>query len=244
MGRLVSFLLAVLLVASVADAKTPLRKCRQACKPLVSSVCPPSGKALRRCRTPILRECRRDGIAACALGLPTESPGDGTTTPTTPGSPPTTTSVPPSSVTTTVPGTSPVTTTTTLPGTSPVTTTTTLPPGVPAVAGAWTFEGTIVQAGCTLSYDIESALSVQQDGSALSGTMEGRAATGTVTATGWTFAWSVDNLEAPGATCSRSFVITVPGVTSPVPADATATASCSDGSTCEARWTGSLTRVP
>jgi len=219
MGRLVSFLLAVLLVGSVANAKTPLRKCRQACKPLVSSVCPPKGRALRRCRTPILQECRRDGIAACALGLPTDSPGDGTTTPTTPGSSPTTTTVPPSSVTTT------------------------LPPGVPAVAGAWTFEGTIVQAGCTLHYDIESALSVQQDGSTLFGTMEERPATGTVTATGWTFTWSEDDLQAPDMTCSRTFVVSASGVLSPVAAAATATGSCSDGSTCEARWAGSVTRV-
>jgi hypothetical protein len=244
MGRLVA-LLAVLVVASVADAKTPMPKCRKACKPLVSSVCPEKGKALRKCRAEVLRECRRDGVAACALGLPTAGPGDGTTTPTTtPGSTTTFTTLPASVTTTTTPGSAPTTTTTT-PGSAPTTTTTTLPPpSVPAVGGNWTFDGVLAQAGCNLNYDIVSSLAVLQDGSTLYGTMEGRAAAGTVNATGWSFAWNVGNLQAPDATCTQSFLVAVTGVTSPAAAEGTASASCTDGSTCQARWTGSVTRVP
>ena len=234
MGRLATLLLAVLLVASVADAKTPMPKCRKACKPLVSSVCPEKGKALRKCRTEILRECRRDDVAACALGLPTAGPGDGTTTPTTtPGSTTTSTTLPASVTTTTTPGSAPTTTTPTL-----------RQPGVPAVGGNWTFDGVLAQAGCNLNYDIVSSLAVLQDGSTLYGTMEGRAAAGTVNATGWSFAWNVGNLQAPDATCTQSFLVAVTGVTSPAAAEGTASASCTDGSTCQARWTGSVTRVP
>src|SRR5262245_66253869 len=98
MGRLVSVFLAVVLVGAIADARTPLRKCRAACKPLVSSTCPAKGRPLRKCRTAILRECRHDGVAACAFGLSTGGPGDETTTPTT------------------MPGQSPTVTTTTVPG--------------------------------------------------------------------------------------------------------------------------------
>lgn len=247
MGRLVTLLLAVLLAASVADAKkTPMPKCRKACKPLVSAVCPEKGKPLRKCRTGILRECRQDGIAACALGLPTGDPDDGTTMPTTtttPGSTTTSTTLP-SVTTTTTPGSAP-TTTTTSPGAASTTTTTTLPqPGVPAVGGDWTFDGVLAQAGCNLNYDIVSSLAVLQDGSTLYGTMEGRAAAGTANATGWSFAWNVGNLQAPDATCTQSFLVAVTGVTSPAAAEGTASASCTDGSTCQARWTGSVTRVP
>ena len=224
MGRLVSALLAVLLVGAIADAKTPLRKCRPACKPLVSSACPAKGKLLRKCRTAILRECRRDGVAACAFGLP-GSPGDGTTTPTTmPGQSTTSTSV----------------TTTTSPG---ATTTTLAPADVPSVAGNWTFDGTLAQPGCNLNVDIESSLVVSQDAGTLYGTMEGHAAAGSVSASGWSFEWNVGNLQAAGATCARHFVITATGVTSPAAAEGVAAATCTDGSSCEARWTGSVTRV-
>lgn len=229
MGRLVSVLLAVLLVTSIADAKTPLRKCRKACKPLVASVCPPKGKALRRCRTPILRECRREGIAACAFGLPTGGPDDGTAT----------------STTTTTPAQA--TTSTTV--TSPVSTTTTLPPFTgPSVAGTWLFEGVLAEAGCNFSddeyHEITSALAVLQDGSTLSGTMDGAAAAGAVSATGWSFNWNDGYRESAEATCRRRFTVTATGPGSPTPADATATAICTDNSTCQARWTGSVTRVP
>lgn len=106
----------------------------------------------------------------------------------------------------------------------------------------------LAQAGCNLNdtnyHEIVSSLAVAQDGSTLDGTMEGRAAAGTVNATGWSFEWNVGNLQAPGATCSQRFVVAVAGVTSPAAAEGTASASCTDGSTCQARWTGSVTRVP
>src|SRR5262245_48392003 len=224
MVRLVSAFLAVVLVGAIADAKTPLRKCRAACKPLVSSTCPAKGKPLRKCRTAILRECRRDGVAACAFGLPTGGPGDDTTTPTTmPGQSTTSTSV----------------TTTTAPG---ATTTTLAPADVPSVAGNWTFQGTMVQPGCNLNADtyhqISSALVVQQDGQALSGTMEGHAAAGAASASGWSFEWKVGD----GAPCTQRFVVDATGVSSPAAAEGVASATCNDGSSCQARWTGSVTR--
>ena len=226
-------LFAGLLVASVADAKTPMPECRKACKPLVNSVCPDKGKTRRHCRSEILRECRRDGIAACALGLPTGGPEDGTTTPTTlPGSTTTTSTTLPSTGSTTTTGPAPTTTTTTLP-----------PAGVPAVGGNWIFDGVLAQAGCNLNYDIVSSLAVQQDARTLYGTMEERAAAGAVDANGWSFSWNVGNLQAPDATCTQSFLVSVTGVTSPAAAEGTATASCTDGSTCQARWTGSVTRI-
>ncbi len=238
MGRLAVLLLAGLLLAPSADARTPLRKCRKACKPLVSTACPAKGRALRKCRRGILRECRRDGIATCAFGLPTGGPGDGTTAPT-----PTSSTLPPSvtTTTTTLPGGS--STTATVPGSA--STTTTLPAPVAAVAGNWGFAGALTQSTCsTLDYDIISSLAVQQDGATLYGTMEGRAAAGAAGANGWSFEWNVGNLQAPEATCAQRFVITVSAATSPAAADATATASCTDGSACQAHWVGSVTREP
>jgi len=82
---------------------------------------------------------------------------------------------------------------------------------------------------------------VSQDGSTLYGTMEGRAAAGTVHSGGWSFEW---NVGASGTTCTQGFVVAVTGAASPAGAEAVASASCSDGSTCQARWTGSVTRVP
>jgi hypothetical protein len=229
MGRLVVLLLAVLMVVSVADARTSRRKCRKACKPLIAAVCAPKGKAHRVCRRKIVRECRREGVAACAMGLPVGG-GDGTSTPG-------------SSTTTTSPSTG--VTTTTVPG-STVTTTTLPPPGVVAVAGTWTFDGTIVQPGCNIAYDIESTLAVSQDGAVLTGTVEGVPGSGTAGASEWTFGTAPDCRQVPGSTdvCCLEFAVDAAAATSPASAQAVASATCDGGSTCEARWTGTVTRVP
>ncbi len=292
-GRLVSVLLALLLVTSVADARTSARKCRKACKPLVTSVCPPKGRALRKCRKPILGECRRDGVAVCALGMPTDGAGDGgttTTTPTTlapplettstlaplattttaPASPTTSTTVAPPLVTTTTTAprvtttttaprvtttttAPPVTTTTTAP---PVTTTTTLPPlPVPDVSGTWTFEGAIVEHACGFneSYEaIESTLVVLQNGNTLSGSATAQPiegddvpASGQVTGGGWTFATAPDCRVVPDSdeTCCLTFSVDVGEFGSPAAATGTAIAACDQGSSCQAAWVGSVTRV-
>jgi hypothetical protein len=228
-GRLITLLLSLALVASAAEAKTKLRVCRKACAPLVASVCPPKGKPLRKCRAPLIRDCRRQGVAVCAFGLPTSNPdtpppGDGSVTTTT-----TTTS-----------------TTTTLP--DPSVTTTTLPPDLAAVAGSWLFEShTIVGPACGFGEAddlIASTLAVRQDGAALSGTMEGTPASGVVTGDTWSFA-SQDDCRLVPATdeiCCLTFRVDASGVTSPAGAQGTATATCSGGSTCAARWAGSVTR--
>ena len=221
MGRLVSVLLAVLLVASFADARTPLRKCRKACQPLVSAVCPPKGKALRQCRTAIIKECRREGFAACALFLPTGGPGDGIAAPTTTT---TTTLSPPPTTSTTV--TSPVVTTTTLP-----------PPVIPPVSGTWAFEGVLAQVACD-HYDpvpnLALQLAVQQDGETLSGAVEDSAAIGAVDGSGWTFTWSGQD-----ATCTQHLTVYASGYGSPTSARATASTTC-DASTLP----GALDRYP
>jgi hypothetical protein len=230
MGRLIAVLLALLMIVSVADARTSRRKCRKSCKPLISAVCPSKGKARRVCRRQILRECRREGVATCAAGLPTGGPGDGTFTP---GSTTTTTTTPSTGVTTT-----------TEPGTS--VTTTTLPAGVVAVAGGWRFGGTVVQPGCNIDYDIESTLAVSQDGAALTGTIEGVPGSGTASASGWSFGTAPDCRQVPDSTevCCLHFTVEADGATSSASAQAVAGATCDDGSTCEARWTGTVTRIP
>ena len=217
MLRRVSLLLAVLLLGSIAEARTALRVCRKACAPLVSGVCPPKGKALRKCRTPILRDCRRQGVASCALAFPKNgSDGGASTTSTTVSSPFTTTTLPPA--------------------------------GVQAVAGMWTFDGTVAQHGCSLgaSYDsIVSSLSVAQDARTLSGAIEGVAASGDVGDAGWTFATQPDCRNVPGSTgqCCLTFAVGVDGFGSPGGADGTASARCDDGSSCEAHWTGTVRRA-
>src|SRR5262249_4982244 len=181
MLRSVSLLLAVLLLGSIAEARTALRVCRKACAPLVSDVCPPKGKALRKCRMPIFRDCRRQGVASCALAFPKSGSDGGGSTPTSPGN-----------------GSGPTSTTVS----SPFTTTTLPPSGVQAVAGVWTFDGTVAQHGCSLgaSYDsIVSSLSVAQDARALSGAIEGAAASGDVGDAGWTFATRPDWRNVPGS---------------------------------------------
>ena len=233
MLRIVSLLLLTCLFVPVADARTPLRLCRKACRPLVSEACPQKRRALAKCRQVLLRDCRRQGVAVCALGMPTGTPGDGSPTTTSPGddgfSPPTTT-LP--VVTTTVPS-------------SPVTTTT-LPSAAHDVSGSWDFTGAIVQRGCGFdaSYDtIESSLVVSQQGSVLSGSTEGAPASGQVSAGGWTFVTQPDCRQVPGstATCCLTFSIDVDGFGSPATAQGTATAQC-QGSMCQAHWTGSVTR--
>jgi hypothetical protein len=234
--RRVVAVICLLLVASWADAaRTPARVCRKACAPLVSSVCPTKGKALRTCRGRLVRECRRQGVAVCAFGLPTGGPGDGG------GSPTTTTTVPAVTVTTTtVPGGGATTTTT-----ASSTTTTLTPAG--AVAGTWRFEGTLAQPGCSFDDSfvaIVSSLAVSQAGAALSGTVEGAPATGQARADGWTFSTLPDCRPVPGTerSCCLTFSVASAGVTSPSPAEGTAAASCDDGSTCTARWAGSVAR--
>lgn len=226
MGRVTIVLLAFALLAPAAEARTKLRVCREACAPLVASVCPPKGKALRQCRRPLIRECRRQGVAVCAFGFPTSgtdgTPGDGPV--------PTTTT----------------TTTTTVP--DPSVTTTTLPPNVAAVAGAWTFEShTIVEPACGFGDAddlIVSALTVMQDVTALAGSMEGAPATGEVAGATWTFSSQPDCRVVPGTgdTCCLRFTVDAAGVGSSAPATGTATAACDDGSSCASRWAGSVTR--
>jgi hypothetical protein len=227
MLRSVSLLLAVLLLGSIAEARTALRVCRKACAPMVSGVCPPKGKALRKCRMPILRNCRRQGVAICALAFPKSGSDDGTTTTTLPGD-----------------GSGPTSTTVS----SPFTTTTLPPAGVQVVAGVWTFDGTVAQHGCSLgaSYDtIVSSLSVAQDARALSGAIEGAAASGDVGDAGWTFATRPDCRNVPGSAgqCCLTFAVGVDGFGSPGGADGTASARCDDGSSCEAHWTGTVKRA-
>lgn len=232
MVRAVSLFVMLGLAAAVADARTPLRVCRKACRPLVSSVCPPKGKALRQCRKPIVRSCRREGVAACAIPIDPPAGGSLTTTTTTPGAVVTTTS-------------------TTITAPSETTTTTTLPPGVPSVAGTWRFDGAVVQRGCGYdeSYDvIESQLNVLQQAAALSGSMvgiEGRQAAGEVTGGGWSFATTPDCRPLPASTevCCLSFAVSAAGFASPATAAGTATAQCDGPSSCVARWNGSVTRV-
>lgn len=232
MGRCLVLVLAVLLGAQTAHAKTPTRVCRKVCAPLIETACPVKGKALRKCRRSIVRDCRRLGVAVCALGLPTGGPGDGTTTPTLPDLPSTTT--------TTAPVAGGSTTTTTLPGQPPQ--------AVAAVAGAWIFDGTIAERGCGIgaSFDaIVSAFSVDQRGSSLTGAMEGVPAAGAVGTAGWRFATLPDCRLVPDTrtSCCLTFSVAVTAFAPVSPADGTATAACDDGSVCESRWRGSVTRA-
>jgi len=234
--RRVVTVICLLLAASWAEAaRTPARACRKACAPLVSGICSAKGKALRTCRGRLVRECRRQGVAVCAIGLPTGGPGAVGTTPTT---------LPTGATTTTQPAVA--TTTTTVAGAAPTTTTTLASP--PGVAGAWTFEGTLAQPGCSFDQTyaaITAALVVNQAGAVLGGTVEGAAAVGDVRADGWTFATLPDcrPVQGTAVSCCLSFSVTSGGVVSPSPAEGTATASCDDGSTCTARWAGSVART-
>jgi hypothetical protein len=66
----------LLVAASWAGAsRLPARVCREACAPLVATVCPARSDGLRQCRVQLLRECRRKGTAVCALRLPCEWTG-------------------------------------------------------------------------------------------------------------------------------------------------------------------------
>jgi hypothetical protein len=225
MPRIVAVICLVIVASWAHAARTPGRVCRKACAPVVADVCPERGKALRRCRGRLVRECRREGVAVCAFGQPT-------------GTPPATLPV----TTTTVRA---ATTTTTVMGVVP-TTTTTVPPAL--VGGEWVFAGTQVQPGCGFDEsfaEIGATLVVAQGGAALNGRIEGAAAAGQVSAGGWTFATLPDcrPVEGTEVSCCLSFGVASGGVVSPSPAEGTATGSCDDGSTCTARWVGSLTRT-
>jgi hypothetical protein len=220
MLRAVSLLLALVLTVAVADARTPARVCRRTCRPFFSTFCPEPGKAFRKCRAHLLRDCRQQGVAVCA----------GAST----GLPVSTTSLPDP------------TTTTTTPGTGSPTTTTTLAP--PTVAGIWSFQGTVVADGCgqTGLFDVvEAAVSVAQDGTALSGTIGSSPATGQVGAEGWTFVTQQDcrpSGDQAGSICCLTSGVQAEGFGSPSAAQGLGTAQCSDGIACEVRWNGSLTR--
>jgi hypothetical protein len=235
MIRCLALFLSLLVAVAVADAKTPLRKCRKACRPLVQLTCPPKGKALRACRATLVRQCRRQGVEACDLGLATGGPDDGTTTTTTPDATTTTTTVGPG-----------------------VTTTSTTLPGGATVAGSWVFEGAMSDDGCDFdaSYDvIVSGLAVSQSGSTLGGTMHGDAdvvfldpasgtpAAGELRGGGWSFATFPDCRPTARGRCCLSFVVEAASVASPSPAAGTAGASCDDGFACSSRWSGTVARI-
>jgi hypothetical protein len=129
------------------------------------------------------------------------------------------------------------TTTTTLPGTA-----------VPDVSGSWLFAAAIETDGCSLdpSYDaIESALVVSQEANLLSGIAEGEPASGQVTGGGWTFTTAPDCRLVPGSDerCCLTFSVDVGAFGSPAAATGAAVAQCDQGSSCQATWTGSVTRV-
>jgi len=224
MLRVVSLLLALVLAAAAADARTPARVCRKTCRPFFSTFCPEPGKAFRKCRAHLLRDCRQQGVAVCTTETPTGSPVSTTT--------------PPSGPTTT-------TTTTTTPGTASPTTTTTLAPS--DVAGIWSFQGTVASDGCgqpDLFDVVQAAISVTQDGTALSGTIGASPATGEVSGSGWTFVTAQDCRPSgdPGTICCLTSQVQAEGFGSPSPAQGLGTAQCSDGFACEVHWDGSLTR--
>ncbi len=229
MRRALAVLCLLVAASWVQAARTPKRVCRKACAPLVASVCPERGKTLRRCRGRLVRQCRREGVAACAFSRPTGGPGETPTLPT--------------ATTTTTPA--PATTTTTVTGVGP-STTTTLPPAL--VGGEWDFAGAQVEPGCDLDdsfLEIGATLVVSQGGPALTGHIEGAAAAGQVDAAGWTFATLPDCRPVPETpvSCCLWLSIVSAGVVSPSPAEATAAATCDDGSACAARWAGTVTRT-
>jgi plastocyanin len=80
--RIAPVLAAVLATALVADARTPLRRCKAACRDAITS-CVAQGTRRKACRKTILRRCRRSTVEACAVAAPTTTtlaPDGGTTT--------------------------------------------------------------------------------------------------------------------------------------------------------------------
>jgi plastocyanin len=74
MRRLVLTLGLVVLVAAGADARTSAKRCRKACGAAVTA-CVDAGTKRRKCRKLLVRQCRREGVGACAV-----EPGPATTT--------------------------------------------------------------------------------------------------------------------------------------------------------------------
>jgi hypothetical protein len=64
------------------------RLCRKHCKPAIAECIATTGQSRRACKSPILRQCRLEGLQVCEAG---GEPGDGVTTTTIGSSPKTTT---------------------------------------------------------------------------------------------------------------------------------------------------------
>jgi hypothetical protein len=108
--------------------------CLRACGPAIS-LCVSDGGRPRPCRRQVVRGCRRDGVAACAVPDPRPPVTTTTTLVDGPAPPPTTlpeVEPPPGETTTTQP---PVVVTTTTTPTTPTTSTTLLPPPPPPPCG-------------------------------------------------------------------------------------------------------------